>query len=158
MVVELKTVERMEALDEVIERTARDIFDAATGTADGVVMVAVIAGHKGRLAAIVEAERRLAFCGKSLESAIDGRARDRRPSLVEARAKLARREKARFGAQDARDRLPGARLVFGFHVGAVLRPSLKSLPRRTGAALRRCPAAPAPGVRQNALTGPTAPA
>ena len=157
MVVEVKTVQRMKALDEIIERTARDIFDAAARTTDGVVMVAIIAGHKGRLAAIVQTERRLAFRSESLEGAIDGRPRDRRARLVEAHAELARREKARLGAQDARDRLPGAGLVFGFHVGAVLRPSLKSLPAYRADASAPSPA-PAPGVRQNALTGPTAPA
>ena len=76
MVVELKTVERMKALDEIIERTARDIFDAAARTTDGVVMVAIIAGHKGRLAAIVQPQGGFAFRGEPLERPVNGRTRN----------------------------------------------------------------------------------
>jgi len=157
MIVELETMKRTQPIDEAIERAAGNIFDATAGTADGVMVMPAIAEHEGRLAAIVEAERRLALRGEPLQGAIDRRTRDRRAGLIESRAELARREKAGLGAKDARDRLPGAGLVFGFHGEGVLRPSLKSLLATRAMLLRRSKAT-APCMRQNALTGPIAPA
>lgn len=117
MFVELKTVERAQAIDETIERAACNIFDAPAGATDRMMVMAVITGHKGRLAAVVQPQGCFAFRSEPFERPINGCPRNGRARFVEARAKLGRRKKTRFGPQDASDRLPGPGLVFGFHAG-----------------------------------------
>ncbi len=138
MIVELKPVERAQAIDEGIERAAGDIFDAAARTTDRVMVVPLIAGHEGRLTAVVEAQRRLAFRCKAFERPIDGRARDRRARFLKPHAELAGRKEAGLGPQDASDRLPWPGLVFGLHSRGILRTSLKILRSGGKCGKRRC--------------------
>lgn len=159
MFVELKPVERAQTIDETIERAACNIFDAPAGATDRMMVMAVITGHKGRLAAVVQPQGCFAFRSEPFERPINGCPRNGCARFVEARAKLGCREETGLGPQDAGDRLPRPGLVFGFHAGRFLRPSLKSLPRRARTRLLMASRRPRLfWVRPNALTGPPAPA
>ena len=163
MVVELEPVERAQPIDEAIERAACNIFDTAARATDRMMVMAVIAGHKGRLAAVVQPQCCFAFRGEPFERPINGRPRNGCARFVEARTKFGRREETGLGPQDASDRLPRPCLVFGLHTPLILRQSLKILCRPERIDLRR-------GFRRrfrlfwvswmrpNALTGPAAPA
>ena len=76
MIVELKPMERAQSIDEGTECAASNVFDAPARTANGVVVMAAIAEHKGRLAAIVQPQGGFAFRGEPLERPVNGRTRN----------------------------------------------------------------------------------
>ena len=97
MIVELKPMERAQSIDETIECAASNVFDAPARTADGVVVMAAIAEHKGCLAAVVQPQGGLTFRGEPLERPINGRARNGGACFLEARTELGRREETGLG-------------------------------------------------------------